>query len=154
MEQIQGIPHILDMLESIKKYLYVRNREQEAGHQRPDEEMLKSAPGIMFETGTDAYGYGICLGDQSLQWSRYHGIWTVDRIIRHRYSQLPLIPCERNNLSPGAIAFLSEDEYTTHRGVENYHLILDTDKSVHWSAGGSVNVCDINYLYNWRVEVP
>jgi len=90
MEQIQGIPHILDMLESIKKYLYVRNREQEAGHQRPDEEMLKSAPGIMFETGTDAYGYGICLGDQSLQWSRYHGIWTVDRIIRHRYSQLPL----------------------------------------------------------------
>lgn len=153
MERIQSMSHILDLLDAIKKYLYTRTREQDAGHIAPDAIIERTAPGIMFESRSDEYSNGICYGEQSLMVSRYQNQWSVDKVIRHCYQQCMITPCERQDLKSGDIAVMTNDEDPDLHNLDIYFVIVDEKTAVHWRNDGNVVNNTELYLHIGRVEV-
>lgn len=136
--EIKTDQEALDMLESLKKYL------QDPAYMKPI--VSRTPPGITFSmTG------GIRYKDQLLRYDR--GMWIVEcRDISQRGVSGKLTPCERQDLSPGDIAFMTYNYYAKYIDLNDYFLVISDVEQVHW-VDGSVCLSDKQFTYYYKVEI-
>lgn len=141
---IASTAQVLDMLEDIKKYLYVQSKKQDAGHTSLN--LFRSPPGIEFSKEG-----GLRFQDKMLYWKDV--MWQVSPLHHNRYSTCKLTPCTRSDLRPGDIAYMSLHKEHDFCCLGDYYIIISGDEAVHWEGSGNVTISIVNFDYNYRVEI-
>lgn len=149
MEQIQSMTQVLNTLDDIKKYLYVRSKEQDAGHIAPD---LRTPMTVSFAPVCSLYSAGLVYNSQVLQYMASHNIWEVNRLLVDCLSQCTLTLCERNDLKPGNVAYMTNEKEPDFEDLDDYFIITKNDEAVHWR-GGNIVICDQSFTNIFRVEI-
>lgn len=145
--------HVLDLLEDIKKYLYVRSREQDDGHIAPD---VVYTSKIRFQTCSDTHSAGILSGQQSLMFAKYQGHWVVDQVRRSCYSKCLLTQCEHNDLKLGDVAYMSSEDKLNFENLYEYYIILNDDRAICWRKSGEIRIVlkICLFVHIFKVAVP
>lgn len=150
MEQIQSMTHVVDLLDEIKKYIYVRLKEQEPirsiGHD------IRSSGGIVFCISAGRESAGIVFQRRKLFLDVIKQ-WGVKSTTLTAYTECLLTPCERNELKEGDIAFMTNSDGYGYNKLKDYYIIVNEQEAVHWSVLGDVHICLDNFTYNFKVEV-
>lgn len=147
---IQSMAHVLDMLEEIKKYLYV---QQQDAKQTLD--AVRTPSKIGFQTCSRNHSAGVICGQQSLMFAKFQGHWVVDQVRRSCYSECLLTQCEPNDLKSGDVAYMSSKNIPDFENLSDYYIILDADKVICWDESGEINVLDKNsFVSIFKVKVP
>ena len=147
MEQIQSMAHVLDLLDSIKKYLYVHSREQDA-----TSGIIKSGGGIVFCLSDGRISAGIVFQRRKLYLDVLRK-WGVKATTLATCTECQLTLCERNDLKEGEIAFMTDDDECDYSNLKDYYIIMDGVKAVHWGDMGYVEITVSIFRYHYRVEV-
>lgn len=140
MEQIQGMAHVLDLLDSIKKYLYTLNRDDPVVERKTPSSITFSKNG------------GIIFDQQLLYYGTSCGTWLIDKAPGIVNSSCKLTPCARDGLRVGDVAHMSNDEHDDFVDLDSYFIILGDVEQVHW-VDGSVGLSETQFTYIYKVEM-
>lgn len=133
--EIKTDTEALDMLQALKQYL-----------SHGDPIGLKTPKNLEFSMNG-----GIRFNMQMLHYS--NGTWLVGHLNHPMYCKCGLTLCERNDLKPGDVAFMTDENSPDFADLEDYYIILNSHGSVHWSSKGNVIVCNSNFNKIFRVEI-
>lgn len=136
IKKIKTDQEAVDMLKALEHYI---------SNDPTDNVNIRTPAEIVFTPDN-----GIVNRNQVLRWSRE--TWIVGHLAPYTHSVCLLTPCERNDLKPGDVVFMANNDKPDFFSLSNYYVILNDRDAVHWETD-EVRIIDYSFNDHYRVEI-